>query len=332
MDIIALIAGFVLLAVGGDLLVRGAVRVAAHLGIPTLLIGLTLVGFGTSAPEFVTSLQGALAGSPGIAIGNVVGSNIANILLILGVVALVNPVRVEGLALRRDAMVMLSSAVLFAIFSAIMPLERITGIIFIGLLFAYLAACVAREWRGGPLFGAASARSTARTAAEPDLLPQKTDNTPIPVAAGMVVAGLLLLVFGGQFLVSGAVGIARGFGISETLIGLTIVAVGTSAPEMATSVVAALRRETGVAFGNVVGSNIFNTLGVAGLTVTIAPLSVPPEIVTFDNIVMLVASVALVIFAATGRRVGRREGGVLVLGYAAYLGWLAFQQLMPAAM
>ena len=326
MDIVLLVAGLALLTVGGDLLVRGAVRVAAHLGVPTLLIGLTLVGFGTSAPEFVTSLQGALAGSPGIAIGNIVGSCIANILLILGVVALISPVQVDELALKRDSMVMLAATAAFVIVSTLLPLERYVGAAGLLLLFGYLFACVAREWRGGPLFSAPAARSTARSEAEPGLMPSTGDGTPVPLALLMVVGGLALLIVGGQLLVSGATGLARGFGISETLIGLTIVAIGTSAPEMATSIVAALRKETGVAFGNVVGSNIFNILGVGGLTVTIAPLRVPTEIIGFDNLVMLGAAPLLVVFAATGLRVGRREGAVLLTGYVGYLGALIWMQ------
>ena len=314
-----LLGGLILLVAGGELLVRGAVRAAERIGISTLVIGLTLVGFGTSMPELVTSVQAGLGGSPGIAFGNVVGSNIANILLIAGISALICPVVVARSALRRDALVMLAVAAGFAGLAWFMPMGRIAGTWFLALLVAYIWFVIRQE-RAGAKGGALHDKSVALAEADPGIAPPHAAERlagPLLIA----LAGLVLVVAGGSFLVSGAVALARGFGVSETVIGLTIVAVGTSMPELVTSVVAALKRQGDVAFGNVVGSNIYNILGIGGTTALIAPSNVPQEIVGFDAPVMVAVSLLLVLFAATGMRIARREGAFLVAGYAAYI-WM----------
>ena len=314
-----LLAGLVLLVAGGELLVRGAVQAAERIGISPLVIGLTLVGFGTSMPELVTSVQAGLGGFPGIAFGNVVGSNIANILLIAGVSALICPIVVARSALRRDAVVMLAVGVAFAVLAALMPMGRVLGAGLVTLLVGYIWFVIRQERRANE-GGAIHDKSAALAGADPGLAPPHARNglaMPLLIA----LAGLALVVVGGSFLVSGAVAIARGFDVSETIIGLTIVAVGTSMPELVTSVIAALKRQGDVAFGNIVGSNIYNILGIGGTTALIAPSNVPQEIVRFDAPVMVAVSLLLVVFAATGLRIGRREGAVLVAGYVAY-GWM----------
>ncbi len=317
-----LVAGFVLLVAGGELLVRGAVAVADRLGVSPLVIGLTLVGFGTSTPELVTSVQAALAGSPGIAYGNIVGSNLANILLILGVSTLLMPMVVSSAALKRDGAVMVAVACVFAVLAFLVPMGRVVGGAFFLALAAYIVLSIRQERVAAGGHGAVYDKSLATQEADPALAPRPGAPRPLALSLGIAVGGLVLVVLGGSLLVDGAVNLARAFGISETVIGLTIVAVGTSMPELVTSVVAAIRRESDVAFGNVVGSNVYNILGIGGVTALIAPTGVPPEIVRFDNLVMVAVSVLLVVFAATGKRIGRAEGAVLLAGYVAYIAWL----------
>jgi cation:H+ antiporter len=315
-----LVGGLVLLIAGGELLVRGAVQVAAGLGVSPLIIGLTLVGFGTSTPELVTSLQAALTDAPGIAYGNVVGSNIANILLIVGTAALLSPMLISSSALKRDGAVMLAVAVVFSIFAFAMPLGRAVGAVFVAALVSYIYVafrqeCSATSPEHGAIYDKSLALQETDTALTPPAQPQKS----LLVSTLVGLGGLVLVVIGGRFLVDGAVSLARGFGISETVIGLTIVAVGTSMPEFVTSVVAGLRKQGDVAFGNIVGSNIYNILGIAGFTALIAPGAVPVEIVHFDNLVMIAVSLALISFAWTGLRIARWEGALLLGGYVAYV-------------
>lgn len=343
-----LLGGLLLLILGGEFLVRGAVRVAERFGVSPLVIGLTLVGFGTSAPELVTSVRAALSGAPGIAYGNIVGSNIANILLIAGVSALIAPMAVQSAALKRDGAVMLAAAVVFAALAAVMPVTRTAGILFVLALAGYIFLAFRQERAGAAVAVPAAGPANAATgsAAEPDeghgalhekaaaleaLDPALTPADPAPAPAdrpglwsslAIALAGLGLVVAGGGWLVDGAVQLARSLAVSETVIGLTIVAIGTSAPELATSVMAALRRQGDMAFGNIVGSNIYNILGIGGVTAAIAPSPVPAQIVGFDNPLMVLVSLALLALAWTGLRVSRREGAVLLAGYCAYLWWL----------
>lgn len=319
MDVwLPLIGGLVLLVAGGDLLVRGAVKVAEHLGVSPLVIGLTLVGFGTSTPELVTSVQAALSDAPGIAFGNIVGSNIANILLIVGVSAMLFPMAVASSALRRDAMVMLAVTVVFAVLSFLIPFGRLIGTVFIAALTGYIYLAFKQESVAAE-HGAVYDKAKALEGLDPATASAANGRRGLLVPLLLAIGGLVLVVLGGCLLVSGAVAIAESFGIPETVIGLTIVAVGTSMPELVTSVVAALKRQSDVAFGNIVGSNIYNLLGIGGATALISPTRVPQEIVTFDNLLMVGVSVLLVIFAASGLRIARGEGAVLLAGYCAYL-------------
>jgi cation:H+ antiporter len=318
--LLLLAGGLALLVLGGEFLVRGAVSLARRLGVSPLVIGLTLVGFGTSTPELVTSVQASFAGSPGIAVGNIVGSNIANLLLILGLSALIAPIAVSSSALKRDGAVMLAVAVLFAVVAWALPLGHWVGAGFLVLLVGYVVHAWRQE-RAGAIEGHTAAFDKAEAVEQVDhaLRPAETARGALLTAIGFAVAGLVLVVFGGRFLVGGAIALATSLGVSQTMIGLTIVAVGTSTPELVTSVVAALRGQSDVALGNVFGSNIYNILGIGGATALIAPTTVPPEIVRFDNPVMLAVSASAVLMAWTGRRIGRHEGAVLVAGYVVYV-------------
>ncbi|WP_068114333.1 calcium/sodium antiporter [Tropicimonas marinistellae] len=313
-----LIAGLALLVAGGELFVRGSVQAAERLGISPLVIGLTLVGFGTSMPELVTSVRAGLSGSPGIAYGNIVGSNIANMLLIAGVSALICPVVVAEAALRRDAVVMFAVAALFALLILLLPMSRAAGAMLVGTLVVYVWLVIRQERVSGA-HGAIHDKGAALLQADPALgrTPPRKQGMIVPIM--VVLAGLGLVVLGGAQLVSSAVALARSFGVGETVIGLTIVAVGTSMPELVTSLIAALKRQGDVAFGNVVGSNIYNILGIGGATALIAPSWVPGEIAGFDAPLMVGITAVLVLFAATGRRIARWEGLALLAGYGGYL-------------
>ena len=307
MELVLIGLGLVALLAGGELLVRGAVGVAARLGLPPMVIGLTLVGFGTSTPELLTSVQAALAGAPGIALGNVVGSNTANVLLILGVAAVLMPVAVSAGTFRRDgmALALATAACVAATLSG--TIGRLWGAALVAGLVAFLVVTLR------------SSRSDPDAPAEelPGL------GAPLALGLGLSVAGLAVTVLGARLLVDGAVTLARDFGVSEALIGVTVVAVGTSLPELATTLVAARRGQNDVAFGNVIGSNVFNVLGILGVTALVSPLAVAPEIAAFDIWVMTAATLALIAVAVTGWRITRVEGAALLTAYAAYIGWLA---------
>ncbi|MBI1385232.1 MAG: calcium/sodium antiporter [Rhizobiales bacterium] len=298
------------LMLGGELLVRGAVAIAARLGISPLVIGLTLVGFGTSTPELVTSIQAAAAGSPGIAVGNVVGSNIANIFLILGLAALLRPIVTRRRAMLRDGSVLLAVTIACGLTLMAGSMGRAVGLLFVALLATYVVATYFHE--RGDVEGAGTAEPNEMSGAS-------TTIRPILFALGQAGIGLLVLLVAADVLVRAAIELAASLGVSETLIGLTVVAVGTSLPELATSTMAAVRGQGDVAFGNIVGSNIFNILGILGVTAVVQPLVIPPEIMQVDVWVMLAATAALLVVAVTGWRVTRLEGGALLAAYAGYV-------------
>ena len=313
MTAILILGGLALLAIGGELLVRGAVGLAAILRISPLLAGLTIVGFGTSTPELATSIHAAFAGSPGIAVGNVVGSNIANILLILGISALLMPLAVRPDAFTRDAIALAGSTVLCVGAVMLGTIGALTGAVLLVALVSYVIWAYRSEKDSG---GAEEERHIAEAA---DTTP-KTHSTPILL--GMIVAGLVAAIFGAGFLVDGAVILARNAGMSEAVIGLTIVAVGTSLPELIACLVAVYRGHSEVALGNVVGSNIFNILGILGLTALINPLDVPAEIAAFDVWVMAGVTAALLVMLRTGWKITRTEGAVLAAAYVGYTAYL----------
>lgn len=329
MDIwIPLIGGLALLIAGAELLVRGAVRLAEGMGVSSLLIGLTIVGFGTSTPELVTSVEAALLNSPGIAVGNIVGSNIFNILIILGASALICPIAVSSTALRRDGSWVIGTALLMALVGVIWTLDRFVAAALLVLLTVYLVRAWRQERRvapGGNEHTAIFEKAEALEQLDPGLRPAamvkpKALGWVLPL--GLCLGGLALLVFGASNFVTASVELARLLGVSETVIGLTIVAAGTSMPELATSTIAALRKQADVAIGNVLGSNIYNVLGIGGVTALIAPTAVPAQIAGFDSWVMVGVSILLLLLLWTGRRLSRLEGACLIAGYVAYVWWI----------
>jgi cation:H+ antiporter len=312
--VLFVVVGLVGLVIGGEMLVRGAVSAAKSFGISPMVIGLTLVGFGTSTPELVTSLQAALSGSSGIAIGNVVGSNIGNVLLILGIAALLAPITVNPAAFMRDGMVMVIATLLCLVAMLIGDVSRWVGAAFILFLVCYLSFTLWSERR------ATGSAATVVYEAEADAIPGP-DYT-LGKSLGIAVLGLLATIFGARFLVSGSVSLAQSAGISETVIGLTIVAIGTSMPELVTSIIAVRKGQGDVALGNILGSNIFNILGILGITSIVQPMAVPPEIMQLDVWVMCATTLLLVVFARTGWCIGRREGSVMLACYFGYIAWL----------
>lgn len=309
-SILLVAGGLVLLALGGELLVRGAVGMAARLGISPLLAGLTIVGFGTSTPELATSVQAAMAGSPGIAVGNVVGSNIANILFILGVSAVILPLSVNPKSFRRDSIALGGSAVLCtaAVLSGV--LGPLIGIVLLSGLVGYV-------WYAYKSESVANDDECHRHEAEAADRPVPPDTGPV-ILGGMIVAGLAAAIFGAGWLVDGATVLASAAGVSESVIGLTVVAVGTSLPELIACIVAVLRKHEDVALGNIVGSNIYNVLGILGITSIIQPIEVPAEIAGFDIWVMLGVTALLIVQLRSGWKLSRIEGVLLVALYAVY--------------
>ena len=303
MTIVLFCFGLVLLVLGGEFLVNGSVSIARRFGMSPLLIGLTLVGFGTSSPELVASVQASLAGSPGIAVGNVVGSNVANLLFILGLTALMCPIAVSDRVVRQDSKFMFWVTALFVAATSLFPLGRLMGAAFVLMLIGYIWY----SWH------------TDRDSSAPEAPIQVPVKGPIVVPLLLALGGLAMVLLGGSLLVDAATTFARSRGISETIIGLTIVAVGTSLPEFATSLIAAWKKQPEVALGNIVGSNIYNILGIAGVTGLIAPTSITDDIRFIYNPVLVAVTLLVVWFLATGRRVTRGEGFILVILFVLYL-------------
>ena len=316
MDTVLLTLGLVLLFGAGDALVRGAVALSLRLGVPAVIIGATIIGFGTSAPELLISIEAALADAPGIALGNVVGSNIANVFLVLGVPAVLSTVGSSEGDARRGLYVMLGATVAFAILLMPGVLWRWGGAVLAGICIASILDSIRS--------GLAARDSGHGTPAEELAELEEVDPHMAGWKIGLLMAiGLVGLPLGADFLISGARGIADSLGISEAVIAVTVVAVGTSLPELATTVAAALRRETDVAIGNVIGSNVFNITGVIGIAALVTPVAVPAEIVGRDLWWMIAASLVLALFVVTGRRIARLAGAAFLAVYATYV-YVAF--------
>jgi cation:H+ antiporter len=310
---ILLVSGLAALILGAEGLVRGGVGLARRLGVSPALIGVTIVAWGTSTPELVVSVDAALKGIDGIAVGNVVGSNIVNVLLILGLAAAITPVAVDPRAVRRDVLASLGAAALFIGVALTTPfLTFWHGAAFLGLL----ATLTVATWLHDRANGAPSAALHAAEAEEVGRVPLNP-----ALATAMVLGGVGLLMLGAHLLVEAAVTLARGFGVSEVVIGLTLVAVGTSLPELVTSLVAALRGHSDVALGNVLGSNVYNILAILGVASLVAPVSIPAEIARADMWVMLAAAVA-VLPAVMDGKVGRPLGLAMLAGYGGYIALL----------
>ncbi len=302
--------GLIFLYYGAEFLIKGAVSCATIIGITPLAIGLTVVAFGTSAPELTVSLSAVLAGSGDISAGNVIGSNIFNIAFILGLTALICPIKIKWQIIRFDVPVMIAVSIIGTVFIWNGYLSRIEG----GLLFAGVIAYTYWTFR-------ASSREQAeiQKEAKEKILPQ--NNYSMPVSIILVVVGLMMLVGGSKLFVSGATHLARLWYISEAIIGLTIVSIGTSLPELATSVVAAIRKESDIAVGNVIGSSIFNILAILGTTALVHPYSMP-GIKPSDLIMMLTVAIISLPFMWTKFTLNRVEGGILLAIYAGYMTFL----------
>ncbi|NND96170.1 MAG: calcium/sodium antiporter [Pirellulaceae bacterium] len=315
---VSIVGGLILLVAGGELLVRGASTLAYAMRIPPLVIGLTVVAFGTSAPELAVSVQSALAGDADIALGNVVGSNILNVLLILGASAMIIPLVVSSQLIRRDVPLMVAASVLMLLLGLDGSIGRVDGVILFGGLLVFTFWCV-REGR----------RATAAEQAEFQQEMPKVGTGRIATLkyVALITVGLVMLGFGATWLIAGAVAIATHWGVSKLIISLTIVAAGTSLPEIVTSIIAAWRGERDIAVGNVVGSNLFNILCVLGLTGLVAPvgIEVPSSALQFDIPVMIAAAVACLPVFFTGHVISRWEGGMFFAYYLIYTAYLVLE-------
>lgn len=313
-----IVGGFILLIGGAEVLVRGASRIALLLGITPLVVGLTVVAFGTSAPEMAVSVRSSLSGDAGaaVALGNVLGSNIANVLLILGASALIAPLLVNSRLVKVEVPLMIGASLLVLGLSLDGRIGRIDGAVLFAGILLYCAAAIYLVRRS--------------PATAPEQSEQPVSGVPgksrlaIPMSIVLVLVGLLLLVFGADFLVKGAVALARSLAISELVIGLTVIAVGTSLPELATSILASLKGERDIAVGNVVGSNLFNLLAVLGLGGLVAPegLAVTEAAIRFDLPIMVATAVACLPVFLTGGEIRRWEGGVFLAYYISYVVFL----------
>ena len=307
----AIAVGLLLLVWSANRFVEGSASTASHFGMPPLLIGMVVVGFGTSAPEMVVSALAASQGNPGIALGNAYGSNITNIALILGVTALISPIAVHSQVLRKELPLLTLVTALAAWQLWDGQITRLDAVVLLAVFGGLMGWTI---WQG----------LQAKEDALGTEIAQELDVRVMPIrrAVFWLVAGLLLLILSSRILVWGAVEIAQGFGVSDLIIGLTIVAVGTSLPELVTTIIAAWRKQAEVAFGNVIGSNIYNILGIGGATMLFAPGAIPNELISRDLPVMVASAILLLLICFFFRRFGRMTGLLLVAGYSIYLGIL----------
>ena len=304
-----LLGGLVLLFIGAEGLIRGSSNLAIKIGITPLVVGLTVVAFGTSAPELVVSLKAALIGNSSIALGNVIGSNIANIALILGVAALIRPLDVHANVIMREIPIMIGISILLIILLLDGEIGLIDGVIFVTGVVVYTIVNIFL------------ARKEKNPEVDAEFKEGLESKLGVPISILFVVVGLGLLILGANFFVQSAIAIAKLFHLSDAVIGLTIVAVGTSLPELITSIVASYKKEADIAIGNVVGSNIFNILSILGITAIIIPIS-SAGISYVDLGIMLIAAIVLFPLSRSGFLITRLEGAILVVGYVIYIYYL----------
>nr|WP_206019091.1 calcium/sodium antiporter [Salinicola acroporae] len=316
MALAAIVAGLVVLVWSADRFVDGAAATARHLGLPPLLIGMVVIGFGTSAPELMVSALAAVQGNPGLALGNAYGSNITNIALIVGLVALISPLTVHSQVIRQELPVLggMTLISLWCLHDGV--ISRIDAVVLLALLFGFIGYSI---WRASRTHGDAL-EADVETHAAGDAMSLKR---------GVVwtLVGLLMLIVSSRFLVWGAVTVAEAFGVSDLVIGLTVVAIGTSLPELASSISAVRKNEHDLVIGNVVGSNLFNTLAVVGLAGVIHPIDVDPDVLIRDWPVMAALTLALLVFGIGIKgqgRINRLEGAVLLISFVAYTAWLVY--------
>ena len=323
LDIAFIVAGLVLLIAGGEALVRGASTLAARAGISPLVIGLVVVSAATSAPELAVTIDAVLSGEPDLALGNVVGSNIVNILLILGISALVTPLVIKRQLVRFDIPVMVGLSILLVVVSLDGRISVLDGVLLLAGVIGHAVMSII-----------VSRREVTDSVASPETMPLNSKPVPLWPAALLLVAGIGLLVLGAQLLVDGAVSIATGLGVSSLVVGLTVVAIGTSLPELATSIIAVRRGERDMAVGNIVGSSIFNIGMVLGLPAIIfgEGIPVPAAAIALDMPLMLATAIALLPIAFTGFVIARWEGGLFVVLYVTYTAYLVLASTQHAAL
>ena len=305
--ILLVLGGFILLGGGGEGLVSGAVSLANRLKVPPLIIGLTIIAFGTSAPELMVSIQAAFQGQPDIAIGNIIGSNISNMLLVLGISALIQPIIVQGKELHRDGVFMLLVTLGFCFVAFYGDITRPIAVGMVGVIVLYTIYLY-------------------RLGGDEDITQEVSENplagASVPVSLIIIVLGTIAVVWGADLLVKGAVILAMEFGVSEAVIGLTVVAIGTSLPELAISVLAALRGHAALAVGNIVGSNIYNILLILGVTGLVHPIAIAPDFLNMDIWVLLGVSGVTVFLLSYQQGISRIFGGLFLVGYIIYIGLL----------
>ena len=303
-NILLIIAGFVLLFLGGELLLRGSIALAKRFQLSNLLIGAVVIGFGTSTPELSASISAALKGAPDIALGNVIGSNTANVFLIAGMAGLLCPLKIPYANVHRDVVMMIVSSVMLVVMMWFETLDMITGVIFLLTLAGYII------W---------SFQSSDDDVGN-EVSTAKTYSTGM--AFVLLAVGIATLTGGAALLVDGVIGVARRFGISEAIIGLTVVAVGSSLPELATAIISSIQKQSEMVLGNIIGSSIFNVLAILGVTALIQPIPVSPQMMAFDVWVMIAATLLLTLLIVMGIKIGRRIGSLMVMGYLSYVIWL----------
>ncbi|MEZ5691143.1 MAG: calcium/sodium antiporter [Rickettsiales bacterium] len=317
MDYIFVFSGLLLLFIGGEALVRGSVAISEKLGISAILIGVVVVGFGTSAPELLVSVKASLDGKSDIALGNVVGSNIANILFILGIAAIICPVLCPAKAVRRDALAVLFSGLLLYLLTYSGEISRIYGILMLISLIAYLVYSYRSEIKEKRELAAGKQHTVHEHEAQ-----EFDSKTGIGLSIIMSVVGIAMLMFGADLLVDGASNIARQFGISEAVIGLSLVAVGTSLPELATAISASIKKNSDVIIGNVLGSNLFNVLSILGITSIIKPVPMSGQIASFDIPLNLIIALITFVIIYKMQKISKITGAIFLVGYVMYMGFL----------
>ncbi|MCB1692073.1 MAG: calcium/sodium antiporter [Pseudomonadales bacterium] len=307
-DFLKLFGGFVYLLLGGDLLVRGSLGLARESKVPPMIVGMTVVAMGTSAPELMVSSFSALSGYPGIAIGNVVGSNIANILLVIGVPVLIHPIACNQEGLGRQTGLMIGVSLLFIVMAVFEPIGFVDGLLLVFILVVFLVM---------------TTRGAAVMPGLDDAEEELERVLGMPGTRGtitlFIVLGIVTLPLGADLVVEGAAGLASNWGVSEAVIGLSLIALGTSLPELSTTVIAAFHKSSDVAIGNVVGSNLFNILAILGITSMLVDIPVESGFLSFDLWVMFAASIVLWIFVLTRSTIGRKIGIVFLAAYGLYL-------------
>lgn len=316
MAYVYIVIGLLLLFGGAEALVRGAVGLARVLGLSPLVIGLVVISAGTSAPELVIALQAVLNAKPDIAVGNVIGSNVSNALLILGVCAMIRPLPTAPKVVLRDGGAMVLASIAFLVMAWSGKITAFEGLILVVGLIAFMIMSFVAEWRMPTTHSVLTARATRH---------EETRTNP-GAALFLIILGCVLLYFGSVFVIDGGVAVARLFGMPEALVALTAIAIGTSLPELAATAVAAAQGETELAVGNLVGSSIFNILGVTGITALVHSIAVSDVLAHQDAVIMAGSAVLLIPFLITGWKISRLEGAMLFVGYGVYIGFLAWRQ------